>query len=141
MAIIFISYSHKDNDRADTLEKALKAAGHQVWRDRDAPLDRSIPKFIGDGLRLSDRIAVVVSKNSLDSDGLMAEVDACLLESPLKEKLVPLLFDQTKPAQLNPLFGPRPYVDFTAGFQRGTNEPLPKLRPPPARARARPKKL
>jgi hypothetical protein len=94
----FISYSSKDQDFAERLHADLQQRGVRCWY---APEDLSIgEKFwhqIDKSIRLYDKLLVVLSKNSIESEWVEREVMAALEKEHQHKKLVlfPIRLDET----------------------------------------------
>ncbi len=74
MGHIFISYSHKDKDYVEKLEKKLQDEGFEVWIDHDIDYGTQWPKEIQKALDACDAFIVVVSENAYASEWVQAEV-------------------------------------------------------------------
>lgn len=71
---VFISYSHKDADFVEKLEKHLIDEDLTVWRDVHKLVAGDFQRQIFTAIRRQDIIITVLSKNSVDSDWVAAEV-------------------------------------------------------------------
>ena len=73
---VFISYSSKDASEARRLARELTRHNVKTWIDEYEILPGdSIKKKISDGIRQSDFLIVIVSKNSLSSDWVRFEIE------------------------------------------------------------------
>src|SRR2546421_12479021 len=78
---IFLSHSSKDNDFTDWLSKKLKAANVTAWHDKFELLPGdSLIQRIGEGLRGSEFLIVIVSQAAIDSNWVHAELEPKLLQ-------------------------------------------------------------
>ena len=72
---IFISYSHKDRDRADFLWDELRARGHEVFIDREGILETElITARIRDMMQGSDVVVLVLGPNWITSPACAASI-------------------------------------------------------------------
>lgn len=74
MGHIFISYSHKDKDYVEKLEKKLIDEGFDVWIDHRIDYGTQWPKEIQKALDACDAFIVVVSENASESKWAQNEV-------------------------------------------------------------------
>ena len=88
MAKIFISYSRSDKSIIDELINRLEAAGHQVWVDREGIRggDQWRTQIV-EAIENNDVFLLVLSKNSIVSDHVRAEID---LAKESRKKIVPI---------------------------------------------------
>ncbi len=71
----FLSYSHRDMDRATKVKEHLDKAGLRVWMDvHRIPLGGLIRHSISSALRESRTITPILTQNSLESDEVFKEV-------------------------------------------------------------------
>jgi hypothetical protein len=72
---VFLSYSHKDSDLAETISAALQTQGVDVWKaDKEITPGSDLSLSIREGMGKSDAIFVLLSKHALESANVMAEV-------------------------------------------------------------------
>lgn len=72
---IFISYSFKDKEFANTLNQKLKAKGVFTFLyEKDAPGGKRIRKIMMDGVAKHDRLLFIASKNSITSEACQFEL-------------------------------------------------------------------
>ncbi|CAG9179019.1 toll/interleukin-1 receptor domain-containing protein [Cupriavidus pampae] len=99
MARIFISYTQQDRDFAFNLSEALTANGHDIVVDVDslAPGDEWREK-LGEGLKKSEALVVLLSPRSLNSPHVMAELGAARAYAGESGRMVviPVLLDLTE---------------------------------------------
>jgi hypothetical protein len=80
MSKIFISYSTKDKEFVDSLEKELRFNNFDVWRDKsDIHKGDSIPDKIFRAIRESDIFCAVISSNSLKSNWVNKELNVAVM--------------------------------------------------------------
>jgi hypothetical protein len=74
MADVFISYASEDRPHAERLARALEAAGFSVWWDvEDLPGGLSFNRAIQQALETAQRVLVLWSRASLESEYVEAE--------------------------------------------------------------------
>ncbi len=72
---VFISYSHEDGEFVGKLERRLKEEGISVWRDVDKLVAGNLQEQIFTAISQQDVVITVLSKNSVDSDWVEAELE------------------------------------------------------------------
>lgn len=83
---IFISYSQRDKEFADTLAKNLVLLKHHVWMDRwELKVGDSLTERVENALTSSSAVIVIISKNSVDSGWCRRELNAALVRE-IEEK-------------------------------------------------------
>jgi len=99
----FISYSHKDEIFAEKLKKNLEANNVNCWFfPEDSVWGKDIEENIDRGIRDYDRLVVICSENSLNSEPVLREIERALQkEQSSKEKhkktqriLFPVIIDE-----------------------------------------------
>jgi len=94
---VFILYSRKDEHIAFRLGKALKERGVKVWRSENELLvGHDFESKIYEGIRNSDYLALIITRNSLKSKWVRKELNrARMREIENKEIIIlPLLFEK-----------------------------------------------
>jgi WD40 repeat protein len=92
---IFISYSHKDRDRADFLWEELRSRGHEVHIDRDGIFETEhITTRIRDMMQGSDVVVLVLGPNWITSPACRMEMQFAL---ELNKRMVPAAFEDVGP--------------------------------------------
>ena len=92
---IFISYSHKDRDRADFLWEELRARGHEVFIDREGIFETEhITARIRDMMQGSDVVVLVLGPNWITSPACRMEMQFAL---ELNKRMVPVAFEDVGP--------------------------------------------
>lgn len=85
----FVSYSHRDTDRASRVKEHLNKAGLRVWMDVDRlSLGSLFRDSISSALRESRTITPILTQNALESDEVFKEVK-CGLD--LGKKIIPVV--------------------------------------------------
>ncbi len=88
---IFISYSHRDRDRADFLWESLRARGHEVAIDREGILETElITNRIRDMILEADVVVFVLGPNWITSPACRQEMQVSL---DLNKRIVPAAFE------------------------------------------------
>lgn len=106
---IFISYSHKDRDRADFLWQELRGRGHEVFIDREGILETElITARIRDMMQGSDVVVLVLGPNWITSPACRMEMQFAL---ELNKRMVPAAFEDVGP-DLPPEIREIAYVRF-----------------------------
>ena len=92
----FISYSHRDDDFATRLHNDLQAKGVRCWfAPHDMKIGDKIRPTINDSIRLHDKLLLILSEHSVQSDWVEHEVEHALdLERERKKvSLFPVRID------------------------------------------------
>ncbi len=92
----FISYSHKDDDFAKRLHNDLQAKGVRCWfAPHDMKIGDKIRSTIDDSILFHDKLLLILSKHSVQSDWVEHEVEHALhLEGERKKNsLFPVRID------------------------------------------------
>jgi len=130
MLNVVISYSHKDADVVDKLEKDLKNQNINLWIDKKsiAPGDIWI-KEIDEALRKADFVLAIMTKNYLESYMGTWETYATLVEKLRGKgmKWVPLYFNPPENLNLPPLIGSIQGIKFVDDYDAGLIELLQTL--------------
>ncbi len=75
----FISYSHRDDDFAKRLHNDLQAKGVRCWfAPHDMKIGDKIRHTIDDSIRLHDKLLLILSEHSVQSDWVEHEVEHAL---------------------------------------------------------------
>ncbi len=75
----FISYSHRDDDFAKRLHNDLQAKGVRCWfAPHDMKIGDKIRPTIDDSIRLHDKLLLILSEHSVQSDWVEHEVEHAL---------------------------------------------------------------
>ncbi|NEQ50738.1 MAG: toll/interleukin-1 receptor domain-containing protein [Leptolyngbya sp. SIO3F4] len=75
----FISYSHKDEDFAQRLHADLQNKGVRCWyAPEDLPIGAKIRPGIDEAIRRYDKLLLILSKNSVNSQWVEQEVETAL---------------------------------------------------------------
>ncbi|MEN6487389.1 MAG: inositol monophosphatase family protein [Smithella sp.] len=142
MALIFLSYTHKDKDLAIKFENAIEKIGHAVWRDdRRVRVGDHIPEVIATGLSRCDFFAPLITENSVHSTWMKRELNNFLMDEKKGNSIIPLRFDETEISDFFPLLKSILYADFRENFELGINQIADKLGTPDEKTKERKKRL
>jgi adenylate cyclase len=106
MTDVFVSYSRSTEAEAIRVADALRAGGHQVWRDDELPAHRSYADVIQERLTSAKAVVVLWSAEAVKSQWVRAEADAARNAGTLVQATVdgitpPLPFNQIQCADLS----------------------------------------
>ena len=106
VAEVFISYAQATLKEAEQVAAALRALGHQVWRDDQLPAHRAYADVIEERLRLADAVVVVWSAAAAKSQWVRAEADVAresgkLVQLTVDGALPPMPFNQIQCVNLS----------------------------------------
>lgn len=89
---VFISYSSKDEALASEVVRSLEQSGLNVWYGKREimPGDNWADK-IGQGLRESDAMVVLVTADALASDAVQFNISYALSEKSFSNRLIPVI--------------------------------------------------
>ncbi|TLU87428.1 MAG: TIR domain-containing protein [Chlorobium sp.] len=93
MTDIFISYSHKDEERVKPIIEKLEKRGRSVFWDRHIPAAQTWHNYIGEALNTSSCVLVVWSRHSIISESVIEEA----VIAKKRGVLVPLRIDDIDP--------------------------------------------
>lgn len=91
---IFLSYSWKDYDIAEKIEKDLKDAGIKVTRDVNMHYKESINNFMKK-ISIEDYAILLISNSYLNSPNCMYEVLELLKDENFDRKILPIILPET----------------------------------------------
>ena len=112
MADVFVSYARPNEPQAERVADALRADGHQVWRDCDLPAHRAYADVIEERLKAAQAVVVLWSSEAARSQWVRAEADSArsrltLVQVSLDGSLPPMPFNQIHCADLKGWDGQR----------------------------------
>lgn len=85
----FISYSSKDNAFAERLYEDLQSHGVRCWfAPRDLPVGAKTRQALTDAIRSNERLIVVLSEHSIDSQWVENEVETAFEEERTRQAVV-----------------------------------------------------
>lgn len=116
---IFISYARPDEQRAEQVAEALRARGHEVWRDDELPAHRAYSEVIEERLEAASAVIVLWSAKAIKSQWVRAEADSArtagtLVQASIDGSVPPLPFNQIQCADLKQWDG----KSDTAGWRK-----------------------
>src|ERR671929_94080 len=94
----FISYSSRDEDFAQRLHADLQNKGVRCWfAPHDMPIGAKILGAIDEAIRLRDKVLLILSEHSIESDWVESEVTRSLDEERERKQIVlfPVRIDDT----------------------------------------------
>ena len=93
MTDVFISYSRKDREIAQTIYGALIGHNRSVWMDvKDIPPNAEWCKEIQSGIQLAENFAFLISPDSIASPICNVEIDYA---RSLNKRLIPVVVRET----------------------------------------------
>jgi TolB-like protein len=106
MADVFISCASLSKPAAERIAQALRAMGHEVWRDDALPPHRAYADVLEERLREAKAVVVVWSKAGAQSQWVRAEADLArhadkLVQLTIDRAPLPLPFNQIQCADLS----------------------------------------
>lgn len=116
---VFISHSSQDRDFVHTLVSNLKNLGLSIWVDyAELQVGDSIVTGISNALREADYFMVILSRASIKSRWMTAELNFALMEE-LSGRGIAILPVLIEDCELPPLLKDRVYADFRQSYQAG----------------------
>lgn len=125
MALVFISYTHSDKEHARAVQDYIEQLGHTVWRDEDeVEIGAPFPERIAHGVTYCDYLVIIITKNSLSSRWMKAELNWFISADPdrFDGRILPLKFDETSPNQFSPITSAVRVCDFSVSTEDGQKE-------------------
>lgn len=123
-ARVFVSHAGEDKPFVRKLVAALKGQNLNVWFDEgELQVGDSIVAGVSDGLKNTDYLVAILSKASMGSRWVQAELNATLMEE-LSGKGVTVLPVLIEDCELPTLLKDRVYVDFRHDFSSGLQKLL-----------------
>ena len=97
MRNVFLSYADSDVRCARNLAKILKKRGLRVWMDDvDVPSAGNWGYEVGDALRKSDAMVVLLSPNAVNSRSVMHDIEYAIMEERFEHRLIPVVLKRTR---------------------------------------------
>ncbi|MBV6491812.1 MAG: hypothetical protein CNCCGFBP_02463 [Fimbriimonadaceae bacterium] len=117
--MVFISYSHHDLDFVGKLAARLVSSRIHIWFDRvELKVGDSLIDGIQSAISESDFLAVVLSKNSVESEWCKRELGGALMRE-LEEKRVVVLPLLIEDCDIPIFLTEKLYADFREDFEKG----------------------
>jgi hypothetical protein len=111
---VFVSYSRKDTEFVDRLDRELTALGHDVWVDRSDLVGGGEDRWrrsIVNAIRDSEAMLLVLSPSSIASDNVERELSVA---ADNKKRVIPVVHQQCEmPSGFEYELAGLQYVDFT----------------------------
>ena len=106
MPHVFVSYARSTLKQAEQVAEALRALGHEVWRDDQLPAHRTYSEVIEERLDTAGAVVVLWSAEAVKSQWVRAEADAArakgtLVQASVDGTVPPMPFNQVQCADLN----------------------------------------
>ena len=106
MPEVFVSYARLDEPLAERVAVALRALGHEVWRDDEIPAHRAYAEVIQERLNAAGAVIVLWSAEAIQSQWVRAEADAArekgiLIQASVDGAVPPMPFNQIQCADLS----------------------------------------
>ena len=130
---VFISYTQEDKKYASLIADRLREAGHDVWYDKwSLRVGDNLIQKINEGLKETDVLIVIVSKNALRSKWVLHEFSAMALGdlSSEKSRIIPVLVDKSSVPQYLARYV---YVDLTIDVDSGIQRIISTLSEKPSK--------
>jgi orotate phosphoribosyltransferase len=119
---LFISHSSKDIKFVNKLAADLRGNGFDLWvSENEILVADSIIKRMNEGLKNSSLILAVLSKHSIASPWVTAEIDLGIYEEIVNNKpfVIPLILDS---CDIPPLLKTKRHVDFRKEYPKAFKE-------------------
>jgi hypothetical protein len=119
MAKLFLSHASSDKTFVRTLKRSLERLGHDIWLDEtNIQVGVSIPKALQTGIEAADFVAVVLSKNSVESGWVEEEWQAKYWDGVSKRQvtILPVLLEDCK---IPTFLRHKRYADFRGHYEVG----------------------
>ncbi len=93
---LFISYSWRDKDAVDKLDRKLQKYGYKIERDiRDAEYTQSIKDFMKK-IRKTDYSIIILSDSFLKSENCMNEIFEFIKDDNYRDRIIPIILKSAK---------------------------------------------
>ena len=106
MPHVFVSYARSTEAQAQHVADALRALGHEVWRDDELPAHRPYSEVIEERLNAAGAVIVLWSAEAVKSQWVRAEADVArekgtLIQASVDGTAPPMPFNQIQCADLS----------------------------------------
>jgi adenylate cyclase len=98
---VFVSHSSQDLKIANLITTELNECGIETWYSVSIVPAENYVEAIQAGLMKSDWIIVIVSRNSIKSDWVKAEVQTGLRDPRFRGRILPIQIDASEPGLIN----------------------------------------
>jgi len=111
---VFVSHCTADRDFVkNRLLEPLSHLGIRTWyAPDDIPKGAEWIRSIEEGLDKCRWMVVIVSQAAADSEWVRREVDLAIADPKMKERIIPILIDDTKPGDINKFLSIMQYIDI-----------------------------
>ena len=112
MPHVFVAYARSTEAQAQHVADALRALGHEVWRDDELPAHRPYSEVIEERLNAAGAVIVLWSAEAVKSQWVRAEADVArekgtLIQASVDVTAPPMPFNQIQCADLSDWDGDR----------------------------------
>lgn len=124
---IFLSHSSKDKPFVDWLHSKLQDANLTAWYDKfEILVGQSIITRIEKGLTGSELLIVVISRNSVVSNWVDAELKPKILQQIQTQRIdiLPIVLGRVKPEEISIFLADKRYLQFP---RKGSDEKFQEL--------------
>jgi hypothetical protein len=124
---IFLSHSSKDKPFVDWLYNKLQDVNQAAWYDKFEILTGdSLIARIGAGLEGSELVIVVVSRNSVESNWVKAELEPRILRQIQSQRIdiLPIVLGKVKPEEISIFLADKKWLQFP---RKGSDEKFQEL--------------
>lgn len=121
MARVFISYASADREVAHRFRGIIEALGYDVWMYERSikPTEEWLPS-VESGLRGTDWLVVLVSRNSVKSPWVAQEAEWALERFP--SRIIPIVLDDARPEDINRALAKLQHANYGSDPQRSLNQ-------------------
>jgi len=116
---VFLSYSHRDRDKAEQIATDLIGAGLTVWWDVNRiGLGDRLRETINRGIRSSRTFVILLSQNSLESEWVLNELDAAMIREITEKRkfVIPVLLGKLDHSKIPSDLQGKKYLDLRHNF-------------------------
>lgn len=118
---VFLSHSGKDKFWVRKFCKFLRSKGLSVFFDEDSiGYGESIPAAVGNGIKFSKHVLLIVTPDSTVSPWVLREVSLAMYSDPdsMSRKLIPIVLEAVQDDDIPPFILPVRRADFTSEASR-----------------------
>jgi hypothetical protein len=116
---VFLSYSHRDRDKAEQIAADLIGAGLTVWWDVNRiGLGDRLRETINRGIRSSRAFVILLSTSSLVSEWVLNELDAAMIREITEKRrfVIPVLLGKLNYSKMPSDLQGKQYLDLRYNF-------------------------
>lgn len=115
--LLFLSYAHKDSDKADQLSALLKAGGHDVWTDQKIRIGDNWQARLAQAIQDADAIVLAITEGWLASPFCNWEF---ITAAEASKQVLPFILQAG--LKLPHRLARFQYTDFSDGFENDTQK-------------------